>query len=162
MSALPHFQVREIENHPLRLIGELSNTRYGSQTWIRSGWLGDLRVGSRFVRGRWSEADGRWVFAPNDQNALETIAELREFDVFDGYWGERAELVLDESLTWRETDWSDPEDHDHCQICWDTINLNENARHFKVFAAVRICPACYSNYVEPRNVDFSKIGGPAA
>jgi hypothetical protein len=153
--------VREVEHDPLRLIGDVSNTRYGSQTWIQSGWLGDLRVGSRFVAGRWSEADGRWIFAPNDQNALQIIAQAREFDVFDGYWGERAELVLDESLDWREASWSDPDDHDHCQICWGTID-SEDARHFKVFAAVRVCPVCYSTYVKPRNIDFSKIGGPAA
>ena len=133
-----------------------------SETWIQSGWLGYLRVGSRFVIGRWGEADGSWVFAPKDQNALEVIAEVREFEVFDGYWGDRAELVLDESLNWRKATWSDPDDHDHCQICWGTINLKENACHFAVFTAVRVCPDCYSTYVTPRNIDFWKLGGHAA
>lgn len=162
MSELPHFRVRRIEQDPLRLIGDLSSTRYGSQTWIQSGWLGDLRIGSRFLTGRWSEAGASWAFSPNDQTALESIAEVRDFEVFDGYWGERAELVLDESLDWREAIWSAPDDHDHCRICWSTINASENASHFAASAQLRICAACHSSHVQPRNIDFSQLGGPAA
>jgi hypothetical protein len=162
MSELPHFRVLKVEQDPLRLIGDLSSTRYGSQIWIQSGWLGDLRIGSRFLTGRWSEAGACWAFSPDDQNALESIAEVRDFEVFDGYWGERAELVLDESLNWREAIWSVPDEHDHCRICWGTIDSAENTSHFAASAQLRVCPACHSSYVQPRNIDFSQLGGPVA
>ena len=162
MSELPHFRVLKVEQGPLRLIGDLSSTRYGSETWVQSGWLGDLRIGSRFLRGRWSEAGACWAFSPEDQNALETVAEVRDFHVFDGYWGERAELVLDESLNWRDAIWSNPDDHDHCRICWGTISSEENTSHFAASAQVRVCPTCHSSYVQPRNIDFSPLGGPVA
>ena len=97
MPELPRFQVRRIEDDPVRLIGTLSATRYGSQTWVQSGWHGDLRVGNRLVTGRWSQADSEWAFTPESPSALETIGAAREFPVFEGYWGERAELVLDQS-----------------------------------------------------------------
>ena len=162
MPGLPRFRVRRIEHDPLRLVGELSSTVYESQTWIQAGWLGDLRVGSRFVTGRWSEAGPSWVFSPADPNALEIIAAVREFEVFEGYWGERAELVLDASLDWRESTWSDPNDHDHCRICWAAINSGENTRHFAASAHLRVCLTCHSSYVQPRSIDFSELGGPAA
>jgi len=162
MPELPRFRVRKIEHNPLRLIGELSSTQYESQTWVQARWIGDLRVGNRFVTGRWSEAGSSWAFAPEDPSALDTIGNVRDFEVFEGYWGERAELVLNETLSWRESTWTDPNDHDHCRICWATINSEENACHFAASPALRVCSACHSSYVQPCNIDFSELGGPAA
>jgi hypothetical protein len=167
MSGFPRFRVHKIERAPLRLIGELSSTQYESETWVQAGWLGDLRVGNRFVRGRWAEAGSSWAFSPENTSALQTIGSVRDFEVFSGYWGERAGLVLDQTLGWREPVWTDPNDHDHCRICWATISSNENTRHFAASPALRACSACYSSYVQPRKIEFSGMGfsgmgGPAA
>lgn len=162
MPELPRFRVRKIEQQPVRLIGELSSTHYGSETWVQAGWIGDLRVGNRFVTGRWSEAESEWAFSPENASALETIGAAREFPVFEGYWGERAEVVLDESLNWSESTWSDPTDHDHCRVCWATISSEGNTLHFAASPTLRVCPACYSSFVRPRSIDFSALGGPAA
>jgi len=162
MAELPRFHVHKVESEPLRLVGRLSSTEYGSEKWVRPGWLGDLRVGNRFVTGRWAEANPLWTFSPKDANALQTIGELREFEVFEGYWAERAELVLDESLNWADTAWTDSSDHDHCRICWATISSKENTRHFAASPSSRVCLSCYSLYVKPRSIDFSQLHGPAA
>jgi hypothetical protein len=58
------------------------------------------------------------------------------YPYLEGYWGERAELVLDEDQTWREADYR-PRDttrigggvipggwhHEHCSICWERIGV---------------------------------------
>ena len=162
MPELPRFRVRKIERDPVRLIGELSSTRYGSESWVEAGWLGDLRVGNRFVTGRWSQTEAEWVFSPERASALDTIGAAREFPVFEGYWGERAELVLDESLAWSSAKWGETADHDHCRICWASINSEENTVHYAASPNLRVCAACYSSYVQPRSVDFRELGGPAA
>lgn len=167
MSGLPRFHVREIEHVPLRLVGDLSSTRYESETWVQAGWLGYLRVGNQLIRGRWAEAGSRWAFSPENASALTSVGSLREFDVFDGYWGERASLVLDQTLSWREAVWTDPNDHDHCRICWATIAAHENARHFAASPALRVCAACHVSHVQPHEIGFSGMGlsaqrGPAA
>ncbi|TMA33075.1 MAG: hypothetical protein E6J87_11175 [Deltaproteobacteria bacterium] len=162
MATLPRFRVHRIEEDPLRLVGEVSATEYQSETWIHAGWLGDLRVGNHFIAGRWSEAGTSWAFAPEDPHARDKIGEARDFEVFEGYWGERASLVLDESLDWHGSSWSDPIDHDHCRICWATINSQENAQHFAASENLRVCPRCHSSYVQRRSIDFTALGGPAA
>jgi len=164
-SRLPRFVIRGIQKAPLRFVGDLSTTRYGSETWIQNGWNGDLLVAGRLIGGRWSEGKGYWVFSPDDPTAAEALAEGREYRVLDGYWAERAELVLKESLNWRESMWSGPTRHEHCGICWATIGLNENARHFAAAAdgrVYRVCANCYTLNVQTRSLDFSHLGGPAA
>lgn len=86
MSGLPRFRAED-RARSIRLIGELSTTQYESETWIKAGWLGDLRVGDHFVSGRLADAGSNRVFTPEDSNALETIGDVRNFEVFDGYWG---------------------------------------------------------------------------
>jgi hypothetical protein len=87
---------------------------------------------------------------------------VRDFEVFDAYWGERAALILDDSLQWRASAWADQNDHDHCSICWARIDSAEKTSHFAAAATLRICSGCYSSYVRPRSVDFRELGGPAA
>jgi hypothetical protein len=162
MAEIPWFQIRKVERSPARLIGSLSSTRYGSTRWVKAGWLGDLRVGNRFVGGRWSRAWFSWAFTLTDDAALEVIGSSKRLQAFDGYWAERAALVLDESLTWARATWEDPADHDHCSICWARIYTDENTIHYLAKRNVRVCSECYSCYVQPRSIDFRELGGPAA
>jgi hypothetical protein len=78
-----------------------------------------------------------------------------------------AGLLLDQTLSWRESIWTSPNDHDHCRICWATIAANENTRHFAASPTLRVCAVCFASYVQPRKIDFSGMGssgkgGPAA
>jgi hypothetical protein len=162
MAEIPWFQIRKVERTSARLIGSLSSTRYGSTVWVKPGWLGDLRVGNRFVSGRWSKAGFRWAFSLEDAAELELIGPAKRLQAFDGYWAERAEIVLNESLSWACATWQDPTDHDHCCICWAPITTQENAVHYMANRNSRVCSACYSSYVQPHNIDFSELGGRAA
>lgn len=162
MPMFPLFRVRQIQGDPPRLVGTLSDTRYGSEIWVQDGGMGDLRVGDRFVTGRWSRAGAEWAFSPESKGALELIGTAREFRVFDGYWGERAQLVLDGSLRWSKTIWAKSTDHDHCRLCWADINSEVNTSHYEADPQLRVCPACYDFYIAQRSIDFSGLGGPAA
>jgi len=76
-----------------------------------------------------------------------------EFDVLDGYWGDRAALVLDSCLAWVPDEWTQADDHDHCAICWAHIYVTENRDHFASSTGKRVCAACY-DYVRSRSLDF--------
>lgn len=162
MAEIPQFRTRKVERNPARLIGDLSDTHYGSEVWVKQGWLGDLRVRNRFVVGRWSKVGSQWAFTPKDAAELESLASVQQFQVFDCYWGERAEIALDESLDWDRTTWDAPSDHDHCCFCWATISVYENTDHYMVHANLRACSACYLSYVQLRSIDFRALAGPAA
>ena len=162
MAEIPWFHIRKVEREQARLIGSLSSTRYGREVWIKPGWLGDLRVGNRFVSGRWSKAGFRWAFSLEDAAELEQIGSVNRLQAFDGYWAERAAIVLNESLSWAYTTWQDAADHDHCCICWATISTHENVGHYMANRNSRVCSACYASYVQPHNIDFRELNGPAA
>jgi hypothetical protein len=162
MAEIPWFQVRTVEASPARLIGSLSSTRYGKDIWVKAGWLGNLRVGDRFVSGRWSKAGLRWVFSLSDATELELVGQSRWLQAYDGYWAERAELVLNKALVWALANWQEPPEHDHCAICWATICVQENAVHYMAKPNYRVCSACYAAYVQPHNINFRELNGPAA
>lgn len=79
-------------------------------------------------------------------------------EVLDGYWGDRADLVLDTSLIWNRHQWTDAADHDHCAICWATISTQEKSEHFAARYPEgrrdRVCAPCYHNYVSKRALGF--------
>ena len=76
MAEIPQFRTRKVERNPARLIGDLSDTHYGSEVWVKPGWLGDLRVRNRFVVGRWSKVGSQWAFTPKDAAELESLASI--------------------------------------------------------------------------------------
>lgn len=41
-----------------------------------------------------------WEFVPDDRDAVTAILAQPHWEVLDSYWGERAELVLDETREW--------------------------------------------------------------
>jgi len=57
--------------------------------------------GGKLVRGRWHHGGGDlWKFEPDDRNQLNAIQATPEWEILDGYWGERAEIVLDATRRW--------------------------------------------------------------
>lgn len=160
MAVVPEFSVSEILSDPFRLLGTLSSTQYGADTWVKAGWLGDLRSETLVLSGRWSHHGDEWVFTPTAEDAEQLVAETRKFQVFDGYWGERVWLTLDPTLSWHHSEAGATPDHDHCRICWATISPSQNQSHYAADSLV-ICLSCYESYVRHRSLDFTSLGGPA-
>ncbi len=160
MAVVPKFKVSEVLSDPFRLLGTLTSTEHGSETWVKAGWLGDLRHEALVLSGRWSQHGNEWAFMPTAEDAEQLVAEKREFQAFDGYWGERVWLTLDPTLTWQKAEASEIPDHDHCRICWATISASENVSHYAAESLV-VCCSCYDAHVRSRSLDFTALGGPA-
>ena len=71
--------------------------------WVGENWIAGLYLGNgRFLWGRFRLVDTKarsCSFFPKNTAELTTIS-LTGYPFMDGYWGERAELVLDESRRW--------------------------------------------------------------
>ena len=137
-----------------RLVGAVSSTRCGRETWIGDGYLGYLKYESLLVPGRWHLRGEHWEFVPGRPEHLTPLRQVAEFEVLDGYWGERAELVLDHALAWAHDEWSIEEDHDHCSICWAAISMATNRDHFVSGSRKRVCKPCHREYVITRSLGF--------
>lgn len=122
------------------------------------------------------------VFTPDASVDLTKLHVGRSYPQLDGYWGDRAELALDRSLIWREREYQAPDavwfersrtmrpfsdeipdggvlvkggwNHEHCQICWETISQQTNP--IGLFAEPNhwICKECYARFIIPRSLDF--------
>jgi hypothetical protein len=77
--------------------GQRKAERTGS---IGDGWIGCLKTGAKLVFGRWHRRDDLWEFAPEESGEVDAVVTQREWEVLDGYWGERAQIVLDENRRW--------------------------------------------------------------
>ena len=70
---------------------------------IKKNHLGYLIDGSKFVYGRFIkfyENDFTTIF--ESENDAIILSKQKAYPVLDGYWGERAELVLDENRKWNK------------------------------------------------------------
>ena len=78
------------------------------------------------------------------------------YPYFDGYWGERAAIVWDDTLQWQEDKFVSKEqgDHDHCGICWSTISDRCNQHFMKSSQNDVLCIKCFMAYVETKSIDF--------
>lgn len=83
------------------VIGTVTRTTHGREDWVGDGWIGFLKTGARMIAGRWHRRpDDLWEFAPNNPVHLDAVWSQREWEVLDGYWGERAQIVLDPTRAW--------------------------------------------------------------
>jgi hypothetical protein len=83
-----------------RVLGRLTRTTHGREPWVGDGWLGFLMADAKLIAGRWHQRGDLWEFAPDNPDDLATIRTRPDWNVLDGYWGERAELVLDRTRRW--------------------------------------------------------------
>ena len=161
MAVVPTFRVSKTLTEPIRLLSTLSSTKYGADRWVEDGWVTALRAGNLILSGWWSRSEDDWVFHPTAEDAARLLGDHRDFQVFDGYWGERISIVLDESLSWHQAEAGDVLDHDHCRICWAAISSGENRIHYAAESNV-ICVPCHDAHIRGRSLDFTRLGGPAA
>ena len=98
-----------------------------------------------------------------------------EYEYLDGYWGQKAGLIFDSTLTWQRkevvsrdaifhvTDGTVSEipggwDHEHCSICWETISqFTEQKTGYVNQKNQWVCTACFESYVKPKCLDFIEI-----
>jgi hypothetical protein len=85
-----------------------------------------------------------------------TPKEGCSYKYFDGYWGERAEIVLNENYKWSKKQYKQRGnwDHDHCSINWETIDENTNPVYYENNVSDMICENCYKKYIVKRDISF--------
>lgn len=141
-------------DHTVELVGAVSTCVHFGQNWVGDSWIGYVGLdGAPPVKGRWLSIGNQWKFITDERSAAD-FHLYEPLQVYDGYWGERAFIVL-ASLTWRrETFLAKKEwDHEHCSICWETI-ASHSPEYFLSNERDAVCPECYRRYVLTRSLDF--------
>ena len=145
------------------VLGSLTATTHGSETWVGDGQIGYLMSDGKFIFGRWRSREALWSFVPDDQGVVDVLPPDTEWVVLDGYWGERAELVFDANRPWQKA-LHQQSDHNHCAICWQTLGQDGQAEGYVSHDATWICCGCYESFVVPRSLDFiprpNEVGRP--
>jgi hypothetical protein len=97
IAQLPTFNVHRVE------VGSAFGS-FDRELWMGERYLGDLLIAdSRFVRGRFESVDLPHMtatFVPTMASELSLLKSGETYRRFDGYWGERAALVLDRNRLW--------------------------------------------------------------
>jgi hypothetical protein len=95
---LPHLAIAAIR-------ADCCAGHFDPSPWVGEGWIGGLYVGGgRFLWGRFRQVDPAaptCAFYPDQAADLAAVQPGRSYPYVDGYWGERAELVLDEGRRWQ-------------------------------------------------------------
>jgi hypothetical protein len=166
------------------VLGLVTATTYGQETWIDDRWIGYLVADTHLIRGRWNRRDDLWGFVPDKPGALQAPVASSEWMVLDGYWGGRAEIVFDRGRQWqrarfevadavrfkqgssvymKKADDSHPEgselveggwDHEHCEICLATLGPDGQPEGYVSEGATWVCEHCYAAYVQRRSLEF--------
>lgn len=93
------------------------------------------------------------------------------YEFLDGYWGDKAELVLDSSRKWVQRTFvpNAPDgtkahiqggwDHEHCYLCQTKISDTGNADRggYADQEDVWVCCDCFEQYVKPKRLDFVRM-----
>lgn len=167
---LPVFIVSSIQPESPQLMGEVSRW-----DWVGEGHFAYLYLDDdQIVEGKFrnvNESSNLAAFAFSQPDSVPKITSGASIPFFDGYWGERAQIVLDRSLEWHETTFKPSDaiksypggrkevipggwDHEHCAICWAKISQSENPIFKKSNQDDYVCLDCYANHITPRNIDF--------
>jgi hypothetical protein len=177
---LPEFVVTSVE--PGEVVGSLSATSHAGESWVADGWWGYLVSGTTAVEGRWHARGEAWAFRVEDPEPP-AFSPSQVWRVYDGYWGERVALVLGDR-SWERTAFEPSDglrltfdgnvfmrralpgeavegelvpgawNHEHCDICWETIGANGQAVGYRSAAEEWVCETCYRGYVEPKSLGF--------
>jgi hypothetical protein len=153
---LPSFTPERVDtiDQKVQLVGQVSSKVCIGQNWIGERWIGYIgRDEEAPVEGRWFAEDERWRFTSENPKAADFQVGQR-LQLYDGYWGERAYIVL-APMAWTEAQFEAKKewDHDHCGICWATI-CSEAPTHFQSSERNVVCPNCYEKYVQLRSLSF--------
>jgi hypothetical protein len=183
----PRFRVAQNEFSEIGVaLGLVTATTYGNETWVGDGWIAYLMADMKLIRGRWHLRGDLWAFAPEDAGAVQALFADSEWAILDGYWGGRAELVLDLGRQWQRTRFeprdavrsmrhdviymkarsSEPAqgelveggwDHEHCEICWVTLGAGGTPDGYVSKGTTWVCERCYDAFVQRRSLEFIPI-----
>lgn len=155
----PSFEITNIEtaNGTISLLGSIDRTTQGKETWVADGAIGALLQDRKVAFGRWHKDSewGRFQFDEGEKDKLK-LNVGGHLAVLDGYWGERAELVYNVSITWMPITFKPNEksDHEHCAILWETISDRENTIYYLGNARHPVCADCYQKYINNKDISF--------
>jgi hypothetical protein len=154
------------------VFGTVTKTTHGRENWVGDGWIGFLKHETKLISGRWQRHADQWIFEPDNPGSVTVILASTQWEILDGYWGERAAVVLDETRQWHKKPFTptnavryktstDGErsteiikngwDHEHCGICWETIGPRDQGY---LSGETWICERCYSDFVQRRSLEF--------
>jgi len=181
----PKFRVTQIkEGDEVALLGLITATKHGSQTWIGDHWLGYLLRNGEVIPGRWRAEGKQWAFVLKNRQVLDSIRGEVQWDVLDGYWGERAEIVFDTSRDWRKMQFQSSDavefqrekarlwtradaakseggklieggwDHEHCAIYSEKIGVGGQPEGYFSDPDTWVCVECFNKFVLPRSLSF--------
>ena len=153
----PQFTMLELvtENDRVFAHGRLSTVNGAHERWIKERWLGYLVKGRQFIEGRWFEAGELWKFNIFDPEENLQFLEVGDtVAAVDGYWGERARMVLGDGFEFKKIRYVAPphDDHDHCYFCFKTISEHENIEHYSAGGCYVLCIECYERTVARRDI----------
>ncbi len=192
LSFMPNEQQMTLEQLPTFTVTAIAECHatvsFDNERWIGENHIACVVVDSmRFIWGRLAEVDlsaGNCIIVADQCDELATLSNGQSYPRLDGYWGERAELVLDRSKKWEERTFTPVDavaftidggnlvrkvsdgptaegdvvkggwDHEHCEICWATISRADNPTG--IFAEPKhwICCDCYQRFVLPASLEF--------
>ena len=150
---LPTFRIVAIHEGRIR-------AAYTESTWMGPEHGAYIIVDmDRFIDGELSNIDATnstCDFLPDDVSRTKWIQIGATYPRLDGYWGERAKLVLTFNESWqlREFEITNTDDHAHCEICWAKIGNCGEASGAYSPPDHWVCQKCYADYVKTRSIDF--------
>ncbi len=179
---LPQFAIHHLEDGTV--VGMADASR-----WIGVGHVVALVLGNRFIWGKWRDGDQSGGSAsihfnnPADAGGLQAGVA---YPFIDSYWGDRAELVLDSSTSWRRAVFAPVDavsvtgpdgslmrkagpddvsgqivagawDHEHCEVCWQKIGAGGQAVGWVNSEGQWACESCYVAYVAARSLEFVNV-----
>ena len=179
---LPRFAIHHLEDDTV--VGMADASR-----WIGVGHIVALVPGNRFIWGKWRDGDQSGGSAsiqfnnPADAGGLQAGVA---YPFIDSYWGDRAELVLDSSISWHRSVFAPLDavsvthpggslitkagrtdvpgqivagawDHEHCEVCWQKIGTGGHPAGWSNSDGQWVCESCYGAYVAARSVEFVNV-----
>ena len=187
MTMLPTFTVEAtVQARAPGVVGTVSRTTQGGEDWVADGWAGFLKSGTRLIAGHWHWhwQDDLWAFTPKEPADIHVLRARSEWEVLDGYWGERAVVVFDETRQWQRMRFQPSDavqmrrpnvtwlkrpaehearggplikegwDHEHCAICWGKIGRGGEAEGHVSDDGTWVCRRCYHDFVDGRSLCF--------
>ena len=154
---IPIFKINDVTAESA--FGTLTSTRMGKELWIADNRVGDLFNGSVTIYGRWSESEQGWRFTPEMGDTTQQLEAGTSWFAYDGYWGERVALLIASRGRWVPLTWDAPGEHDHCNICWRKLSMDEEIHYWRCEIWV-LCASCHQIHEENFSLDFSSHNGP--
>lgn len=136
------------------LSGTLEANSAAKRSIVTEGHTGFLTLDRPVLSGKWFATDSNWNFRVDEfyaNGACNIEADSYRVLVSSGL---EIQIVLNPSLIWKNKAWNDPLDHDHCDLCGNTISSCGPSRYYEA-AQYRVCVPCYQHKVSSR--DLSRL-----